>query len=389
MRYIICGIDPGITSAICALDLNGNIVDVYSSKKFGLESIIEYITKIGRPVIFACDVANPPLLLKKLVAAFNARLVCPKEDMKVGEKQKIVEDTFPEDKRIINLHMRDSCAAAIFAYRRFYDLFDKIDFVLKREGLMEKSDEIKKKLLLGEAESIKDALIEKPESIMLQQKKRVRELSKPSEASMLKEHIKKQHVITEELKSENQKLKDRIEILTQQFKTCGSPETAKLAEARKHTIESLENKIFWLNNKIIDIENALNKKSDELTITKHGELKRVITLDNLSSEQVSNLKESNFGDCLFVKELNVLSTDSETKLNSLNIKIIIYSKENRYLANELFKHGFTLIPKNSLNMIEKSNMLLISKKELDKVLEKLKPIKVEHLIEEHKQRFSK
>jgi len=35
------------------------------------------------------------------------------------------------------------------------------------------------------------------------------------------------------------------------------------------------------------------------------------------------------------------------------------------------------------------NLLFVSKDELNKMIEKLKPIKVEHLIEEHRQRFSK
>ena len=41
MKYIIVGIDAGTTTAIAALDLNGNLVEIRSSKELELEQMID------------------------------------------------------------------------------------------------------------------------------------------------------------------------------------------------------------------------------------------------------------------------------------------------------------------------------------------------------------
>jgi predicted RNase H-like nuclease (RuvC/YqgF family) len=387
MRYLIVGLDPGITTGVCCLDLSGKLVKAYSSKRFGLDNVIEFLTKIGKPVIFACDVSNPPLLLEKITAIYQARLVYPKEDMKVGEKQVMVEKSFP-DERLNDLHQRDACAAALFAFKKFYPLFDKVNFVLRREGLFEKSDEIKKKLLLGEAESIKDALVERPEDIMLQKKKRAKEISAPGEISILREDIKKQKELIEKMREENKKLNDKTEYLDLLLKSRGSEGLVKLAESRKHTIDSLECQISRLKDKIITLETDVRKRLDELAIVKRKELIPIKILEDLSNQSILKLNDSNFSDCLFVKNLTLPSTETKDLLQKLNIRNIIYEKENRQIISELSRLGFKLMPKDWFEIKEINNLFFVEKQVLKSALEKLNPFEVEKIIEEHRKRFS-
>jgi hypothetical protein len=384
MRHLIYGIDPGITSAICALDLNGKLVAVHSAKKFGLDSITSFITRTGQPVAFACDVANPPLLLKKLSAVFNVRLVSPKEDMRVGEKQLIISETFPEEKRIDDDHKRDATAAAVSAYRKFYPLFDKIDFILKREGLQEKSEEVKKKLLMGEAETIKDALREKPEEIMLQGKKRQKILNVPSRLSLLKQDNKVQRELIDRLKKENQKLWDKLEYL--KHRVGGSEELQRLAESRKITIGSLETQIAKLKQNIAGLEKDVQKKTKELILAKQEEYVKVTRLKDLGFEEVSRLAEENFKDCLLVSNLNVPSSEIKERLKSLNITAIIYESGAKAMIKELSR-GFLVIGRNEIAFEEKDGVLVVPKPELERLAEKAKVTSVERLIEEHRSRF--
>ncbi|HZD43509.1 MAG TPA: DUF460 domain-containing protein, partial [Methanomicrobiales archaeon] len=55
-RYIIVGIDPGTTTAIAALDLDGNLMDLSSSRQMTMSDIIEHLYHIGKPLVVASDV---------------------------------------------------------------------------------------------------------------------------------------------------------------------------------------------------------------------------------------------------------------------------------------------------------------------------------------------
>ena len=160
MKYLIVGVDPGITAAIACLDLDGNIVRIESGKKLGFNKIVELISEVGRPIIISTDVMYAPSLIKKLAEKYRSKIVIPNRNLKVGEKIKIVKDNF-ENLKLENDHQRDALASAIFAFEKFKPLFEKIDKVLSKEDKEDEAELVKKKLVLGEAASIKDALKKK------------------------------------------------------------------------------------------------------------------------------------------------------------------------------------------------------------------------------------
>lgn len=59
-RYLIVGIDPGTTTAFAALDLDGNLLHLQSSRQMNMGDVIEALYKVGKPLIIASDVQDMP-----------------------------------------------------------------------------------------------------------------------------------------------------------------------------------------------------------------------------------------------------------------------------------------------------------------------------------------
>jgi len=87
--------------------------------------------------------------VRKIAAAFGARLWYPKEDMKIAEKKEIVKDF-----NISNDHESDALAAALLAKNRFLDTIEKIE----RNVEQSKQGIVKKLLITGQAANIETAL---------------------------------------------------------------------------------------------------------------------------------------------------------------------------------------------------------------------------------------
>ena len=121
-RNIIVGVDPGTTVGIAALDLDGNLVELKSSRQMSINDWIEEITAIGKPVLIASDVAHMPSSVDKIRRSFHAAGYNPPEDRTQEEKVSICTGfSYGND------HERDSLAAAIEAYRAWRTRFNNVE----------------------------------------------------------------------------------------------------------------------------------------------------------------------------------------------------------------------------------------------------------------------
>lgn len=102
------------------------------------ESIIREIIRSGIPVLIASDTSPPSHFVQKIAARFNVRVFSPKESMSRLEKRLI-------GKGIEDVHIRDSYAAAVKAFRRYQNRLRQID-AMGIEG----KDELKKMVIAGE-----------------------------------------------------------------------------------------------------------------------------------------------------------------------------------------------------------------------------------------------
>ena len=119
--HVIVGIDPGTTTAVALTDLDGSVLDVWSSRTADTAEVIEWIVEHGRPVVVAADVEPMPETVEKIRRSFDAAGWIPERDLSVDRKlHRTREEAYDND------HERDAMAAALFAYDGHEDQFDRI-----------------------------------------------------------------------------------------------------------------------------------------------------------------------------------------------------------------------------------------------------------------------
>ena len=119
--HVVVGVDPGTTTAVALVSLDGEVLDVWSSRTADGAAVTEWIIEGGRPVVVAADVTPMPETVEKLRRSFDAAAWTPETDLPVDDKKHRARDA-PSD----NDHERDALAAALFAHDAHADQFRRI-----------------------------------------------------------------------------------------------------------------------------------------------------------------------------------------------------------------------------------------------------------------------
>jgi uncharacterized protein len=142
-RYLIVGIDPGTTTAVAALDLDGNLMHLSSSRQMNMSDVIESLYKVGKPLVIASDVEEMPFTVEKIRRAFSAVAFTPKQDTSVESKMELAAP-FP----YANDHERDALSAALDAFRQYRHRFQSL---LKRIPPGHDLDEVRARVIRGQS----------------------------------------------------------------------------------------------------------------------------------------------------------------------------------------------------------------------------------------------
>jgi predicted RNase H-like nuclease (RuvC/YqgF family) len=119
--HVLVGIDPGTTTAVAIAGLDGQVLDVLSTRTADTAAVIEWIIERGRPVVVAADVEPMPSTVEKIRRSFSAAGWIPERDLPVDEKQhRTREEGYDND------HERDALAAALSAFDAYEDTFERI-----------------------------------------------------------------------------------------------------------------------------------------------------------------------------------------------------------------------------------------------------------------------
>lgn len=243
MKYLIIGIDPGTTTAYAVMDLNGKIVSIKSSKKFGERELIQEIMGLGKAIIIASDRKRAPSFVKKISSRLNAKLICPDHDLG-GKEKKILTQNF----KLLS-HKRDALAAAMVAYGIYEDLFKRIEASVPKK----RQEVVKKKLVLDEAMNIRDAMIEEKEEEKKEKKIKVR--TGEDEIIELK---RKNHLMRKKIKDLEEKLRDSSQKIRSLSKVPGKS-IDSVSEHRLQNIRHLSKEMRKLRNemKILETKNKI------------------------------------------------------------------------------------------------------------------------------------
>ncbi len=135
---MIVGVDPGTTVGYAVLDTRGNVLGTRSSKQLELNSMIEEVVSFGSVLAIGTDKKKCPGLVEKAAAKTGARIIAPKEDLFVAEKEMLTRNyTTGKTAKVgkaSNEHEKDALAAAIYAYKELEPLLQRIRKVLADDG---------------------------------------------------------------------------------------------------------------------------------------------------------------------------------------------------------------------------------------------------------------
>jgi predicted RNase H-like nuclease (RuvC/YqgF family) len=119
--HVLVGVDPGTTTAVAVIGLDGEVLDALSTRTADTAAVIEWIVERGRPILVAADVTPMPETVEKIRRSFDAAGWTPDRDLPVDtKKHRTRGEGYDND------HERDALAAALAAYDDHEDQFERV-----------------------------------------------------------------------------------------------------------------------------------------------------------------------------------------------------------------------------------------------------------------------
>jgi len=123
-KTLIVGVDPGNTSAVAALNLDGELELLESRKEFSRAEIIQKIVETGKPVVIASDRSEMPSTVRKIGQSLGAERFTPDENLDSQTKKELGEGE--------NSHETDASAATRYAFNQLRKNVRKIKSYAER-----------------------------------------------------------------------------------------------------------------------------------------------------------------------------------------------------------------------------------------------------------------
>ena len=378
-KNVIVGLDPGITVGIGVVDLEGNVVAVYSERNMAISDIFRFISEVGHPIIIATDVTPAPGLVEKISRSFKAILFTPREDLRVEEKTELLRNLGIE---VEDDHQRDALAAAYKAYLRLKPKLEHIDARLRSLGLERKGNEIKALVLQGYnlGEAITKATV----------KKKPVEEEKPAVQSIdvspyvekikeLEENIRMLERENEELRAvinEQRKVIERLERRIEEY-----DDRVRERIMRSKEIENREKRIIYLEKELREARGIIEKLSRDLILAKRmhilelrGSALPLKVLENLTWDDLEHLEKSTplkRGDVLYVINPAGAGRSIGEYLVEKGIKAIVSSKELPNLVyNVLQKGKVPVLYEWEIEVKRVDEFAIVDRKEFEEAVEK-------------------
>lgn len=300
--YLIVGVDPGISTGLAAIDINGNFVSALSRRGIDRGDVISWIQEHGTPVLVATDVRPAPDFVKKLAASLGVPLYEPPSTMSVEEKRELVDSyvkRYPRLAQIVDSHIRDALAAALRAFNSYKSKLLQVESYASRIGIEIDVDHVKAEVLKGVtiAEAIENAINRvlsgiEPQHFLV---KRVRKHSEPDrEEKQVNGLSDRLHREIELLRAQNKLLEQRLRELTQRLEILERDYRVALLEYRDNIEKDRE--VTRLTNMVSILRSELEKLREENKRLKEAlETMQRIVLEVASGSLVPGLRFNDIG----------------------------------------------------------------------------------------------
>ena len=291
--HVLLGIDPGTTTAAAVVGLDGEVLDVLSTRTADTATITEWIIERGRPIIVAADVTPMPETVEKIRRSFDAAGWSPDTDLPVDEKKHRTRETGYD-----NDHERDALAAALSAFDDHEDQFER---VAAKVPPHEEVGPVLARVVDGE--SVESVLADRSEDDLedgTETEHTERELSDEEK------EIKRLNARIDRLEGHVDDLKDTIE---KKDERIGDYEEELSATKREERQEARERRqVTRLDRETDRLERKLDEK-DERIADLEGKLERMKTLWKLDHSNFADVAEKKAG-LVPVKVVEQFTTDA-------------------------------------------------------------------------------
>jgi len=135
-RPLIVGMDPGTTTGIAVLGLDGKLLLIKSGKNLSRSDISRMVSDVGNPIIVSSDINPLPKAVERVATTFSARLIEPGETFSRKEKHETAKEYMKaHGKAWQNRHERDALVSGIYAYKQVRQMVDRISSRLRKAGV--------------------------------------------------------------------------------------------------------------------------------------------------------------------------------------------------------------------------------------------------------------
>ncbi len=352
-RYLIVGLDPGTTTGIAAVDLDGNLVLLSSSRQMTMSDIVEELYRAGKPLIVASDVQQMPYSVEKIRRAFNAIPYTPKQSLSVEAKYDL---TAPFS--YTNDHERDALSAALDAYRSLQNKFRNI---AKRVGPGFDLDEVRARVLRGQPLDTVLADLQGVPAAKKEAEPAVPAPERPVEderVMALDGMVKRLRSYVQELQEDLRERDREVERLRQGLRRARSATERKVRRdaelaTKDATIESLREQLRGERRRSRRLKKRLERMQTVAKIEVSEDYTPLKVLDSLTREGVRSLQEGigiAEGDVLYVPQAHGWGRGVVKDLAETGVRALVVDGEppDPHLVRVAREAGLPLLPADTV-----------------------------------------
>ena len=289
---VLVGVDPGTTTAVALVGLDGHVLDVTSTRTADTAEVIEWIIERGRPALVAADVTPMPNTVEKIAASFDAPGWVPDSDLPVDEKQhRTREEGYDDD------HQRDAMAAALYAYDHYRETIERATSETPPDL---DEGEVAARVLAGDSlQAALSALTETEEPEPEESTHEPRELTDDERRIKdLEAQVERLQAHVSDLEADLDEKDDRIEEYEAELSEARREERQEARERREVT------QLEWENDRLETELEEQRERADELE-SKLERLKQLWKLDHSNFADVSRGR-----DLVAVKPVDQFTVDA-------------------------------------------------------------------------------
>jgi hypothetical protein len=236
-KPLVVGIDIGLTTGVAVFDLNKNLLFVGSKRYYSTSDLIKHILSFGRPIMIATDKKRIPPKINRIASSLNCKVFKPDHDLSVKEKERIVNIS------VKSPHERDALASALFFFKTYASVFNKIDRMLSSMKLKAQKEAVKEMIITKRAKNISEAIEKlglKKEKVKVKEKVREIHIDWKKKAEEYERELKEERKRYEILKIYCEKIEEKLKDLEEQKKAYLEEEMRKNEEMRRKVIKERE-----------------------------------------------------------------------------------------------------------------------------------------------------